>query len=166
MNVEPARVSQVRLAENGRLVEIDQDVGHVAERLRQIDPGLKVRFGENSSPPVWIVYHEHHDGCPRNGDGGPGSTYLVTTRAASMTRSGVWVGLYPELVDRILEIGSEHYDYVGALERHNRAVQERREKANRERLSELNERGAHALRKDLNLGPYKGRVFLPDGIGR
>ena len=160
MEVEPAHIDQVLIGEDGKVYDISAESCSVAADLQAIDRGLKVRFSERGE--CFIVRHEHHPGCPHNGDQGPGSSYLVLTAKAQRGRTGVWTGLDQRVVDRIRYIdphGRSGYDFVRELEMNRIRGEEEREKAFRERVGEGAELAAFALRKDLGLGPYKGRIF-------
>lgn len=149
MRIEPANVTQILRARDGRMVEIAQDAGNVASDLKQIDPHLKVRFAESGNPPFWAVYHETDDGR---------TTHLVLTVQAHQTASGVWAGLDQRVVKRVMEIGHSSYDYGAEIERINRQAHDDKLERFRERVGEQAEQGVHALRKDLG---YKGRIFKP-----
>lgn len=158
MIVEPANFNQIRLDEDGTYVEIDADAGSVAEDLRRIDAGFKVRFGKRGKS--WIVFHEWHPGCPHNGDGLEGSTYLVLTAQARQTNSGVWSGLDQRVVRRVEEIGHPGYDYAGELERASKRRAKQEQARRDELVGKMAEDAAHAIRKDLGR-PYKGHIFVP-----
>lgn len=161
MQVEPAHISQIRLGEDGRVYELSADACSVAADLQAIDSGLKVRFMERGK--CWVIYHEAHPNCPHNA-GPEGHSYLVKSIQAHQGRTGVWLGLDQSVVDRFREIDPEgrgHYDYAQALEDAAKARERRLKKEREEMFAELAEFGAHAIRKDLGLGPYKGRVFKP-----
>ena len=164
MQIQPATVNQLRLAENGQWMEIDKDVGSVAEDLKKIDAGLKVRFPVAAKDPVWVVYHEGHPDCPHNGAGGEHSTYLVTTAKAVRNHLGVWEGLDQRIVRRIMEIGHSSYDFTAELERANLKAKADNLAAAREKMGPLHEQAAHLIRKDFGLGPYKGRSFIPKDV--
>jgi hypothetical protein len=155
MRIQPASVEQVVRANDGRYVLIDADVSTIAADLQKIDPGLKVRFAENGNPPFWAIYHESADGR---------STQLILTQQAHMTRSGTWAGLDQRIVDRVRYIdarGTSGYDFAKEIERETLARPKRASEQFAERVGDGAERMAHAVRKDLGLGSYKGRVFVP-----
>jgi hypothetical protein len=152
MRIEPADIIQVQRARDGRMVEIDQDAGNVAQDLKRIDPHLKVRFAENGNPPFWAVYHESDDNR---------STYLVLTAKAYQVSSGVWTGLDQRIVQRIMEIGHSSYDYANELENANRAVKESAREAFREKVGGAASEAAWAARKDLGI---KNRAVITRDI--
>lgn len=154
MKIQPAHIDQIARARDGRMILISSDVGGVAEDLRAIDPGLKVRFGEAGNPPFWAVYHESDD---------ERTTQLVLTVQAYQTDTGVWAGLDQRVVDRVREIDSHgrgHYDYAAEVERQNRDAHTNRLEAFRDKIGPTAELAAYAVRKDLGLR-YKGRAFVP-----
>ena len=160
MEVQPAHISQVQVGLDGKLYEIDADASTVAADLAALDAGLKVRFSERGE--CFIVQHEHHPGCPHNGEGGPGSSYLVSTAKAYRGRTGVWTGLDQRIVDRIKFIdpkGRSGYDFAREIEL-NRIKADKRERERRmEHWTPIAEGMAHALRKDLG-ERYRGRAFI------
>lgn len=154
MKVEPAHVNQVQRGVTGRMLEVDADVGGVAEDLKRIDPSLRVRFAEAGNPPFFAVYHESEDGR---------STYLVLTVKAYQTSTGVWAGLDQRVVKRIMEIGHSSYDFAAEVERANVSAKSRTRKEFREKVEASAEEAAFALRKDLGVR-YRGRAFIPKSL--
>lgn len=151
MQVEPAHVDQVRQATHGQMVLIDADVCGVAADLRDLDPGLKVRFAENANPPFFAVYHESEDRR---------TTQLVLTVKAHQTIAGTWAGLDQRVVDRLKEIdaqGRSGYDFAAEVEKQNKRAHEEHRARFRERAGEIGEQAAHAVRKDLG---SKKRAFI------
>lgn len=133
------------------MVSISADAGGVAEDLKRIDAGLKVRFAESGNPPFWAVYHESDDGR---------TTELVLTAQAHQTPSGVWAGLDGRIVDRVREIdaqGRSGYDFAAELQKHNQAVTKGARSRFHEKVGEAAGPLAHALRKDLGI---KTRAFI------
>jgi hypothetical protein len=148
VQIQPAHVDQVRRGVHGRLVEISADVGGVADELRKIDPGLKVRFAEAADPPIWVVYHESEDRR---------TTHLVTTAQAYQGQTGVWMGLDQRIVDRIRKISSSDYDYAKELER-----QQKQKKAeHRAKFEEqVSDKTAEAYWKIRRFEGVKDRAFF------
>jgi hypothetical protein len=154
MNVEPARVDQIRSASDGRMVLIDADVGGVAADLKAHDPELKVRLAEAAQPPCWIVFREIHK------PDGQIEQQLVTTAQAFESNSGVFTGLDQRLVERIKLIDAESrsgYDFVAELDKQNQRGEREKMHARHEKFGETHEQLAHALRKDLGV---KSRAFI------
>lgn len=165
MNIASASVDQVQQANDGRVVELDPQDSRVAADLEAIDRGLRVRFSQTAE--CWLIVHKHHPDCPHNGTGGPGSEYLVRSVEAYQGRTGVWSGLDDRIVERFRQIqpgGRAGYDYARELEDGYLARRERAHKDRQDQLGDVGERTAHAMRRDLGLGTYKGRIFLPRGI--
>jgi hypothetical protein len=148
MDVEPANVNQIRAAAGGRFVEIHRDVGGVVDALKQIDPGFGVRFPLDAADPYWHVYHSSEDGR---------STELVLSAQAHQNASGVWEGLDMRVIERVMRIGSEDYDFAREVERRNQAARRAEEQRTSEQIREKGELVAHAIRKDLGV---KTRAFI------
>lgn len=138
------------------MVLISSETSTVAADLEAIDPRLKIRWCENGNPPYFAVYHAPEGGCPCPDPNCEHGDLVLTARQCD-----------DRIVQRVREINPEgpgRYDYTKALEQRRKA-RERTEKHERdERNGELAEQVAHAVRKDLGLGPYKGRIFKPREI--
>jgi hypothetical protein len=138
MELQAASLAQVRRGRDGRQITIDEDVLGVVKELKQIDPGLKVRWNEVGE--YFVVYEVLKDGTES----------LVTT---TPTLDG-------RLVKHMRRLGSEDYDYVAEIERMDTDAERAKDRVFSERVGELGEQAAHALRQDLN----PGKVILPRGI--
>lgn len=165
--VGPARLDQVQKAWDGGMVIIDQDVGGVAEELRRLDPGLKVRVAQRGD--CFAVFYQHcaaHQQHQRdcadctNDDIQPsGATArdLVLTRKAWKNSFGTLEGLGMDVVEECRLISSSSYDFAREVERQNKAA----EKAKHDRIqaatAENAEQLAHAIRRDMGWR-YKGRA--------
>lgn len=163
MRIDPANIAQVREAEDGSYIEVSSDAGTVADDLRRIDAGFKVRLKVTDVPrgkEFWAVYHERHEGCEHNGTA---DTYLVNTWPAYQNHSGTWEGLDQRAVRRVEQIGHSSYDYARELEAHNQQVEREKKREMSEHLGQVGERGAHALRKDLG-AKYKGGIYVPRAV--
>jgi hypothetical protein len=160
MKIEAAHIDQLARARNGRMILISHDVGGVAAQLREIDPGLRVRFAEAGDPPYWVVYHEQE-----NADGSITHT-LVLTAQAHQTNTGVWTGLDQRVVDRVREIdahGRSGYDFAAEVEKQNRQAHENRRAEFRRKVEPITEQAAHAVRKDLG---STAKAFIPRDVPR
>lgn len=138
MELQPASIAQVRQARNGANVIVTDDVGSVCQQLREIDPGLRVRYSEAGG--FFAVYHEEN-----------GREYLVLTAQELDAR----------IVARVREISSPGYDYSKALQ-----DGEERRKADHdarvnEMVGEVGERLFHAIGQDT--GRVKP-VTVPRGV--
>ncbi len=154
MQVQPASINQVMTGADGRMVEIDADVGRVVEDLKRIDPHLGVRFVETANPPYWCVYESPDERTTR----------LVLTAQAYQGVTGAWLGLDQRVVRRIEEIGHATYDFAAALEARNAAAEKARTDARREKLAE---KGAEAFSMLRKLQGRKDRAVItrkPDGL--
>jgi hypothetical protein len=141
--VEPATFTQMQRGRNGKMVEIDDDVGNIASDLRSIHPNLRLRFSEAGR---YFVVYMREDWQP------PGDGYLVTTAQE----------LDQRLVDRIRRISSEGYDFAKEIDRVDGESERAQEHRRYEQVGEIAERLAHALRKDR--GMNGGRVFVPKEV--
>lgn len=136
-------MAQLAKARDGRMVAIDDDVGGIAQRIREIDPGLCLRYSEPGE--CFVVYHVQ--------EVAPGRTRerLVTT---STTCDG-------RLLQRIERIASDSYDLVAELDRIDAEADRHQAERFADHVGELGKRLAHALRKDL--GIRKDRIVVPRG---
>lgn len=142
------------------MIVIPAEAGTVAGDLQRMDRGLKLRFNKRPGQECWVVYHEHHDDCPHNGDGGPGSTYLVLSARAYQGNLGTWSGADQRLIKRLEEInpfGRNGYDFVAELEKKKTEGQKRAREEFYEKTGPIGELAAAAVRKDLGL---KNRAFF------
>jgi hypothetical protein len=139
LDIQPASLTQFQRARNGKLIGITEDVGNVAQSLRDIDRALRLAY----SPDQDISIVSHQDGDTER---------LVTTMQGTPDQ---------RLVRRVREIASEGYDFAKELEKTEQANRKVRQDEFRERVGEVGERLAHALRKDLHA---ENRVFLNRGL--
>ena len=152
MEIRPASFDQVRVAADGKLVTITADAGGVADGIRRLDPCLRLRYSEQAD--CWIVYRIHRHGRPCAEDDPERTEELVLTALDCDQR----------IVKRLEHIDSQGrsgYDYADALERGAMRARDRKRKDRMDGTGEFAERAAYLLRRDLGLGPYKGRIFRP-----
>ena len=154
MEVEPANFDQVRLAhETNDWVIIGADSSSTVQKIQEIDPNLRVRFSPRAG--VFAVYERDRPVPP------------VLTCRGHRNRSGTWEGLDDRVVRRLEYIdrnGRGGYDFTRALERARLDREKREAERFRKRTEDGGERMAHAIRKELGLGSYQGRVFIPRDI--
>jgi hypothetical protein len=152
MDVSPASIDQIGRLADGRLVTITADAGGVADSIRRIDPCLRLRYSESGD--CWIVYRIHRQGQPCAEDDPERTEELVLTAQECDQR----------IVKRLEFIdpqGRGGYDYAEELEKSALRARDRQRESRMERYGEVAEQTAYALRKDLGLGPYRGRIFKP-----
>jgi hypothetical protein len=143
MEIEAASLAQVRRAQNGRLVLVDDDVANVVRDLQEIDAGLRVRFSEQED--VFVVYH-----VVGGRESLVASVRELDQRLVSHLRELDWRQRQP---------GYRFADEIDEAER----VADRREREElSERMGPANEKLAWALDRDLN---GQRRIFVPGGEG-
>jgi hypothetical protein len=144
MEIQAASVDQMAQARDGRWVAIDADVGSVASLIKEIGDTLGVDFRLHFSERTGIfkVVQFMPDG----------EEQLVTTATE----------LDGRLVNRLREITSESYDLAAEAEKVEEQARKDFEHAQAERIGEVGERLAHAIRTDL--GERKTQVTLPRGV--
>lgn len=130
MEIRPASLAQVQQAPDGRMVVVDDDVLGIAQQLKEIDPSLCLRYSEAGE--YFVIYQQSDDGVHQ---------HLILTSQ----------DLNPQVVERVRQIGSEHYDYMKELEAQDAAVERARDHAFSEKTGEVAERLSFAIRKDLGL---------------
>jgi hypothetical protein len=141
-------MEQIIKGRDGRLIQIEADVGNVAADLREIDPGLRLRYSELGE--YFVVYHFT--------DLGNGETkeQLVLTAQECDAR----------IVHRVKEIDAQSrsgYDFTAELERVDREREKRIAERFRERIGEASQRLRHAIRKDLGIKTTAHVPRDPDG---
>lgn len=158
MDVTPAHIDQIRQAEDGGWDIISAETSTVVADLQRIDHRLRVRFAKRPQNPFWEIYLYHGPDKPIE---------RVRTVQAYRNRLGVWEGLDDRVVKRFEYIdreGRSGYNLADALEQRRQAREKKQAEERQEHQAQVAERMAHAVRKDLGLGPYQGRVFLPRDI--
>lgn len=143
--IEPARIEQIRQGQNGKMHLITSDAGGIAERLKEIDPRLHLRYSEKGE--YYVVY-------AREENDPPGSGYMVAT--------------YQELDGRVLKDlerikwlnQQPDYSYADELEKQNLKAEALKDYEFSQKIAENAERLAHAIRKDL--GNTTDRAFIKD----
>ena len=141
--IEPARIEQIRMGQNGKMHMITADAGGIADRLREIDPRLHLRYSEKGE--YYVVY-------AREENDPPGSGYMV--------------GTYQELDGRIIKDlerikwlnQQPDYSYADELEKQNLKAEAIREYEFSQKIAENAERLAFALRKDLGYAGDKAVI--------
>lgn len=155
MDVTPAHIDQIRQAEDGGWEIISAESSTVVADLQRIDKRLRVRLAKRAANPFWEIYLDNGPDKPID---------RIRTVQAYRNRSGVWEGLDDRIVKRFEYIdpqGRGGYNFADALEARRVAREKKARDERMEHMSQTAERIAHELRKDLGLGPYKGRIFMP-----
>jgi hypothetical protein len=146
MEVPAASLAQVTRARDGRLVEITDDVQGIANALAQIDHHLSLRYSETGE--YWVVYWR-----PEGSEYGDGDLITTTTE------------LDHRLVKRIeflyWQARQPGYSFADEVEAQDAAAEREREHQFSERVGEIGERLAHALRKDLQV---KSKIVVPADV--
>jgi len=157
MELQPARIEQVRQTEDGDFIIIGADANSAVADLQAIDKNLQVRLaGLKTSRPHFVVYHVHQENDVTTHS-------LVTTAQAYQNRLGVWEGLDQRVVERIRKINPENgYDYVAELEKREAQRQKDKKRRDEEVFGPIGEKAAWALRKDLNR--QNRRAFIRTGL--
>lgn len=132
--IEPARIEQIREGQNGKMHVITKDAGGIAERLREIDHRLHLRYSEAGK--YYVVYaREDHE--PE------GTGYMVATyqhldgRVIKDLERIKWLNEQPD------------YSYADALDEKNAEAEAKREYEFSQKIAENAEQLAWAIRKDL-----------------
>jgi hypothetical protein len=141
MDIPAASVSQILHLKDGRVCEIEDDVSSVVKDLQEIDRGFRVRYSEATE--LFVLYHVDENGVES----------LVRTTPV----------LDKRLVNRIREIAAPGYDYAGELERLDREAKKRQDDEHAEKMGDLHERLAHAIRTDLKKAE-PGGVYVPPDV--
>jgi hypothetical protein len=129
IEIEPASLTQVIRGKGGRLVYVDDDVCGYARNLRDIDPSLRLAYNEVGE--YYVVYQVLQDG----------SEHLVSTAQE----------LDGRLVERIRKVTSSAYDPGRELDLLHDAADREHGRQFTQRVGEVGERLAHAIRQDLQI---------------
>jgi hypothetical protein len=139
MEIAPATIAQVRLGATGKSVTVEDDVGDIARRIKEIDPALSLHWSDPGQH--FYVMEDCKDGKPR----------MVLTCNELDNR----------LIDRLRMLASPDHDYIAEVDRLDDAAQRAKDHAFHEQTGEIGERLAHAVRKDLQA---KNKIILPRGV--
>lgn len=147
--IEPASMTQVLAARNGRWVEISDDVGSVAADLKRIDHHLRVKW--SGAGEYFVVYYQHGDPCAdcTMSPCAPDKRDLVLTAQELDQRIVKRI----ELID---QHGTSGYDLVKEIERQE-AEQDKPLKFTDEQRDNI-ERKVHALRR---VADQSSRIVVP-----
>jgi hypothetical protein len=147
--LHPAKLDQI-LETRNRQVVVDADSCTVAGDLKTIDPTLCVRFVDGPQP-FFAVYQDI-----KNPDGSS-QQHLVTTAQAYPTSFGTFTGLDNRVVERVREITSPGYDFMAEAAKIKSEYESKQRRAREDKLGEMGEQAAWALRKDLGV---KTKAFI------
>lgn len=140
-DIAPASIEQVREGRNGKIHLITEDAGGVAAGLRQINPGLKLRYSEAGN--YYVVYFKDPDTHVEE---------FVKTYQTCDAR----------IVEDIARIRKENespgYSYADELDKQEQDAEKERDRQFTEKTGDAAERLHHAIRKDLGL---TNRIFIP-----
>ena len=132
--IEPATIEQIRRGKDGKMHLITEDAGGIAQRLREIDPRLHLRYSEMGE--YYVVYaREPHE--PE------GTGYMVATYQ-------VLDGRIIKDIERIKWLNERPgYSYADELEQKNKEADAKRDAEFSAKIAENAEQLAWAIRKDL-----------------
>lgn len=136
IEIEPASITQFQKSMGG-FIEIEDDVGSIAQQLQEIDKRLRLRA--NFDTGVFVVYAVDGE-----------DEYLVST--------------YKELDGRVIQeakrFASERYNYLAEMDRIDAEADRARKHEEDEVFGEMGEVLGHALKKDM--GYTQDKIFLKD----
>ena len=137
MDVTPATMAQVRQGRGGKFVHLDNEVAHA---LRELDPGLRLRYSESGG--YYVVYFVED-----RGDKGTKEHLVLTAQECDH-----------RIVARCMFIDSRGYDYGEEIERIDRLAEVEHDRIRREQVGEIGARLHQALRKER--GWDKDTIFV------
>lgn len=139
-------MEQIRLGRDGKMHVITEDAGGIAQRLREIDSRLHLRYSEKGQ--YYVVYaREEHE--PE------GTGYMVATYQALDAR-------ILKDIEQIKWLNEQPgYSYADALEEKNAEAEAKREYDFSQKIKENAEQLAWAIRKDLG---EQGRIVVDKEI--
>lgn len=143
-DIEPASLDQLKRGANGRMTLIEADVGDNVRQIKEVNKNLFVRYSDAGG--YFVVFYRHP----------------VTLKERLVTTAKELDG---RLVNRIRRLNSDSYDYIAELEKLDSAAEQAKLDAEKERIGDLAERLAHALRKDLGVWKDSARSKQSWGKG-
>jgi predicted restriction endonuclease len=144
--IEPATLEQIRMGRDGKTHVITQDAGGIAQRLREIDHRLHLRYSELGE--YYVVY-------AREDDQPEGTGYMVATYQTLDAR-------IIKDIERIKWLNEQPgYSYADELEKKNEEAEAKREHDFSEKIKENAEELAWAIRKDLG---DQGRIVVEKDV--
>jgi hypothetical protein len=139
IEIEPAKVNQIRDMGDGDWLHIEDDVQNVANTLHDIDERLILKC--NPIQGVYVIF-------ARERINGHIKEYIVTTATS----------LDQRLIKRIEKITDPDYNFVEDMEKYQEEADKETEYAFDQKMGENAERLAHAIRKELGL--TNDRAFI------
>jgi hypothetical protein len=144
MIIDSAALPSVQRGRRGTVVFVDDDALGVAKELEEMkfpEGYGKLRLAWNEFRESFVVIQVKDDG----------SEHIVTAAKQADGR----------LIDRVRRITHPSYNFAQELETIDAQADKERDWLFSQRVGDLAERLAHAVRKDTQA---KNRIFLPDGI--
>ncbi len=131
MKIEPATIAQFQQSASGRWLEIESDVGSVALQIKELADqlGIELHLRVSERTGIFKVVQVID-----------GEEQLVTSAQECDGR----------LVERLREVTSPSYDLGGEVDKLEQAKLRNFEHEQSEKVGDVAERLAHALRTDLN----------------
>ncbi len=126
------------MGRDGRRITIEEDVGNVAKRIKEINPRLGLQWNERGE--FFTVVE----------DDGKTERLVLTAQECD-----------ERIVKRVEEIASPGYDYLGEIDRMDAQAEKDKDHRFHEQTGEIGERLAHALRKDLQA---KNKAFVTRNV--
>ncbi len=142
MEIEPATLAQVAMGRDGKMHEVDDDVGGIALRLKEIDDSLRLRWNEFGG--FFVIYQML--------DTAEGLLEKLVLTAQELDG---------RIIKRVEQITHPSYDFVAEMDRMDEEAQKDKDHAFHEQTGEVAERMAHAVRKDLEA---QNKAFVPKDV--
>lgn len=132
-------MSMVQMGRDGRSVLVDDDVLDIARRIKEIDDSLLLRWNERGEFFVVAQIVQTPDG--------PEEKLVLTT-----------MELDERIIHRLKHISHASYNLADEAEKIDREADRKAEHEFSERVGEIGEHAAHALRKDLQA---QSKIIIP-----
>ena len=140
--IEPASLTQIRRGRDGRRIVIDEDVGEVAARLKEIDPKLGLQWNEKGEFFMVVEYVQKPEGEEER---------LIFSAKECDGR----------IVKRMEQIAHPSYDFMAEVEAMDKQAEADKDHRFHEETGEVAEQLAHAVRKDLGA---TNKIIVPRGV--
>jgi hypothetical protein len=142
IDIEPVSIDQIARGRGGRMIVIESDVGDIAKQIMQLHPDFFVRYNDQGE--YFAVLQNM----------GPGHRPHVVSMAQKLDQ---------RLLDRVRRVMQPDYDPGAEAEAYDRQVDAANDAQFADKVGEVSEKLAWAIREDIRKS-RPGPVYVPPDI--